>query len=137
MKDGHPQEPGRRLNRLRGRGKAAAGAVGSDGIVLAPPLLNQHGRLRQRVEDLPVQQLVPELAVEALVVAVLPRAAAGCGEPCWFAAYLKKARRRRRVGPGAGREPTDGVQVDRSFSGNSDTSGSDSLLRQEWQIVQS
>ena len=29
MKDGHPQEPGRRLNRLRGRGKAAAGAVGS------------------------------------------------------------------------------------------------------------
>ena len=75
MKDGHPQEPGRRLNRLRGRGKAAAGAVGSDGIVLAPPLLDQHGRLRQRVEDLPVQQLVPELAVEALVVAVLPRAA--------------------------------------------------------------
>ena len=69
MKDGHPQEPGRRLNRLRGRGKAAAGAVGSDGIVLAPPLLDQHGRLRQRVEDLPVQQLVPELAVEALVVA--------------------------------------------------------------------
>ena len=75
MKDGHPQEPGRRLNRLRGRGKATAGAVGSDGIVLAPPLLDQHGRLRQRVEDLPVQQLVPELAVEALVVAVLPRAA--------------------------------------------------------------
>ena len=75
MKDGHPQEPGRRLNRLRGRGKAAAGAVGSDGIVLAPPLLDQHGRLRQRVEDLPVQQLIPELAVEALVVAVLPRAA--------------------------------------------------------------
>ena len=62
MKDGHPQEPGRRLNLLRGRGKAAAGAVGSDGIVLAPPLLDQHGRLRQRVEDLPVQQLVPELA---------------------------------------------------------------------------
>ena len=75
MKDGHPQEPGRRFNRLRGRGKAAAGAVGSDGIVLAPPLLDQHGRLRQRVEDLPVQQLVPELAVEALVAAVLPRAA--------------------------------------------------------------
>ena len=45
------------------------------GIVLAPPLLDQHGRLRQRVEDLPVQQLVAELAVEALVVAVLPRAA--------------------------------------------------------------
>ena len=73
-------DPGRRrLNRLRGRGKAAAGAVGSDGIVLAPPLLDQHGRLRQRAEDLPVQQLVPELAVEALVVAVLPRAARAPG----------------------------------------------------------
>ena len=72
---GRCKEPGRWLNRLRGRGKAAAGAVGSDGIVLAPPLLDQHVRLRQRVEDLPVQQLVPELAVEALVVAVLPRAA--------------------------------------------------------------
>ena len=49
MKDGHPQEPGRRLNRLRGRGKAAAGAVGSDGIVLAPPLLDQHGRQLARI----------------------------------------------------------------------------------------
>ena len=49
MKDGHPQEPGRRLNRLRGRGKAAAGAVGSDGIVFAPPLLDQHGRQLARI----------------------------------------------------------------------------------------
>ena len=70
MKDGHPQEPGRRLNRLRGRGKAAAGAVGSDGIVLAPPLLDQHGRLRQRVEDLPVQQLVPELSSGSVMLPV-------------------------------------------------------------------
>ena len=30
MKDGHPQEPGRRLNRLRGRGKAAARGAGRD-----------------------------------------------------------------------------------------------------------
>ena len=37
--------------------------------------VDEHFRLLQRVEDLPVQQLVPELAVEAPVVAVLPRAA--------------------------------------------------------------
>ena len=36
----------------------------------APDLID--GRLRQRVEDLPVQQLVPELAVEALVVGRSP-----------------------------------------------------------------
>ena len=43
-----------------------------DRIVVAPPLLDQHFGLLQRVEDLAVEQLVPELAVEALVVAVLP-----------------------------------------------------------------
>ena len=37
MKDGHPQEPGRWLNRLRGRGKAAAGAV----VINAAPVANQ------------------------------------------------------------------------------------------------
>ncbi len=92
MKDGHPQEPGRRLNRLRGRGKAAAGAVGSDGIVLAPPLLDQHlltslgqidvmvprsreggspadvmGRYRRRSEE------VDEMMVEAYVSGVSQR----------------------------------------------------------------
>ena len=44
-------------------------------------VIYQHGRLRQRVEDLPVQQLVPELAVEALVVAVLPRATESRSSP--------------------------------------------------------
>jgi hypothetical protein len=40
-----------------------------------PPPLDQHLRLRQRVEDLAVQEFVPQLAVEARHVAVLPRAA--------------------------------------------------------------
>ncbi len=40
-------------------------------VVPAPPLQHDLG-FAQRVEDLAVQQLVPQLAVEALVVAVLP-----------------------------------------------------------------
>jgi len=36
------------------------------------PALDQDDRFLQRVEDLPVEQLVPQLAVEALIVAVLP-----------------------------------------------------------------
>ena len=38
-----------------------------------PVLLCQHPHLQQRVEDLPVQQLVPQLPVETLDVPVLPR----------------------------------------------------------------
>gem|GEM_PF-5580447 len=42
--------------------------------MLAPPL-DQHPRLRHRVEDLAVQELVAQFAVQALHVAVLPRVA--------------------------------------------------------------
>ena len=48
------------------------GTMGSDGIVQPPPLLDEYRCLGQCVEDLSVQELVPQLAVEALVVAVLP-----------------------------------------------------------------
>ncbi len=44
-------------------------------VVEVSPLFDQHLGLLEGVEDLPVQTLVPELAVEALVVAVLPGAA--------------------------------------------------------------
>ena len=71
MKDGHPQEPGRRLNRLRGRGKAAAGAVGSDGIVLAPPLLYQHG-FRSSFRDWAAEQTdAPHAVMEAALAHVV------------------------------------------------------------------
>ncbi len=40
-----------------------------------PPLLDAHMRLFERLEDLATQRFVPELADEALAVAVLPRAA--------------------------------------------------------------
>ena len=45
----------------------------SNGIVHTPPLFDEYNGLVQCVEDLTVQELVPQLAVEALVVAVLPR----------------------------------------------------------------
>ena len=44
----------------------------SDGIVQAPPLLDEYHGLGQCVEDLTVQELIPELAVEDLVIALLP-----------------------------------------------------------------
>ena len=42
-----------------------------DGVVVVTPLLDQHLGLLQRVEDFSIEQLVPELSAEALVVAVL------------------------------------------------------------------
>lgn len=45
------------------------------GVVVAPPILNQDLRFFERVENLPVEELVAHLAVETLDAAVLPRAA--------------------------------------------------------------
>ena len=46
-----------------------------DLVVVASPFLCQNLRLPQAVEDLTVQELIPELAVERLAVTVLPRTA--------------------------------------------------------------
>ena len=56
-------------------GSPPLGTMGSDGIVQPPPLLDEYRCLGQCVEDLSVQELVSQFAVEALVVAVLPRTA--------------------------------------------------------------
>ena len=40
-------------------------------IVAMPPLLNQNSSLLQRVEDLPIQEPIPEISVEELAGAVL------------------------------------------------------------------
>lgn len=64
-----------RQHRFGRRRSVAQGAVRPDRIVVAPPALDQKLCLLQRIEDFPVQQFVPQLAVEALVVAILPRAA--------------------------------------------------------------
>jgi hypothetical protein len=42
------------------------------GVVVDAPALDQNLSFLERVEYLPVQELVPQLAVKALVVAVLP-----------------------------------------------------------------
>ena len=44
--------------------------MGSDGVVLPPPLFGEHFRLLQRVEDLPLQDFFAQRPVEA--VAILP-----------------------------------------------------------------
>jgi len=49
--------------------------VWPDGVVVDAPAFSQHAQLFDRVEDLTVEELVPELGVEALAVAVLPRRA--------------------------------------------------------------
>ena len=62
-------------DRLWGRRSIAQGTVWSDRVVVMPPLLDEHLGLLQGIEDLSIEQLVAELAVEALVVSVLPGAA--------------------------------------------------------------
>src|SRR4051794_25636744 len=49
--------------------------MGPDGVVVTTPALDDDLRLAQSVEDLATEQLVPEASIEALDVAVLPRAA--------------------------------------------------------------
>ena len=44
----------------------------SDRVVVLPPLFDDHLGFLQALEDLAVEQLVPEAHVEALDVAVLP-----------------------------------------------------------------
>ena len=48
-------------------------AVRPDGVVVDAPLLDDHLCFSQRVEDLSVQQLIAQLAVEGFAVAILPR----------------------------------------------------------------
>src|SRR5664279_6626463 len=57
----------------RRRGPVAQRRVRPLRVVVHPPLLNHHLGLLQRVEDFSVQAFIPQLAVEALAVPVLPR----------------------------------------------------------------
>ena len=61
-------------NGLRCRRSVADGTMRPDGVVVLAPMLDQHLGLLEGVEDLTVEQLIPKLPVEALVVAVLPGA---------------------------------------------------------------
>lgn len=44
----------------------------SDGVVLSAPLLDDHSGFLQAVEDLLIEALVPEFAIEGLTITVLP-----------------------------------------------------------------
>ena len=49
--------------------------MGPDRIVVPPPTIDDDLCLVQSVEDLAVQKFIPQLRVEALAIAVLPRTA--------------------------------------------------------------
>ena len=57
------------------RRQVAERGVGPLGVVVAPPCLDDDLCLGEAVEDLAVEEFVAKLRVEALAVAVLPRAA--------------------------------------------------------------
>src|SRR5215204_3513330 len=59
---------------LGGRGLVAEGCMRPDGIVMTAPALDDDLRLAESVEDLAVEQLVPEPGIKALDIAILPRA---------------------------------------------------------------
>ena len=66
------------------RWSVAQGAVGPDCVVVDAPLLDQNLSFAQVVEDFTVEQLIPEPAIEAFTVSVLPRASwfnVGCLGP--------------------------------------------------------
>ena len=67
--------------------------MGPESVVPPPPPLDQNLRLLQGAEDLSVQQLVAELAVEALHVAVLPR---------WYRRTFTKLRENAELRPTIG-----------------------------------
>ena len=80
-------EEGRlRPDRLRGRRLIGQRAMRSDGVVLPPPLLDEHLCLLQRIEDLALQHLVAERSVEA----PRTRFAHITGEPDKFPARLRR-----------------------------------------------
>ena len=66
---------GPRQHRFRRWRPIVQRAVWPDRVVVLPPALDQHLSFLQRIEDLPVQKFVPQLAVERFIEAVLPRAA--------------------------------------------------------------
>ena len=58
--------------RFRCRRPVAERGVWPDRVVVDAPAFGQHAQFFHRVEDLTVEELVPQLGVEALAVAVLP-----------------------------------------------------------------
>ena len=67
-----PDGSSKRFARLWGRWRIPGRAAWSESVVLSAPAFDQDLRLPKRVEDREVQELVSELSIERLHVAVLP-----------------------------------------------------------------
>jgi len=70
--EGSPDGSSKRFDRLWGRWTIPQRAVWTEPLVLSSPAFDQDLRLPRRVEDLEVQELIAQLPVERLHVAVLP-----------------------------------------------------------------
>src|SRR4051795_12404924 len=90
---------------LGGRCLVAEGCMRPDGIVMTAPALDDDLRLAESVEDLAVEQLVPEPGIKALDIAILPRA--GCRR-------FRAARARPRSRP-AGHRRRDNPALSRAL----------------------
>ena len=55
------------------RWAVAQGTMWSFGVVVLPPLFNQHLGFTKRAEDFSVEQFIPHSCVEAFAISVLPR----------------------------------------------------------------
>ena len=64
----------------------AQSAVRPDAVIMLSPAFDQHFGCQKRVEDLAIQQHIPQFAVEGLDVAVLP-GAVGVDERCFCADF--------------------------------------------------
>ena len=53
----------------------AQSTVWSDGVVVFPPLFDDDLSLFEGIEDLPIEQFVPEAGIEGFAVSVVPRRA--------------------------------------------------------------
>ena len=60
---------------FRGWRAVAQSTVWSDGVVVSLPLFDDDLSLFESIEDLPIQQFVPEAGIEGLAVSILPRRA--------------------------------------------------------------
>ena len=56
-------------------GAVSQGAMGSEGVVLFPPSLDNHLGLPNSIENLLVEHIISHFSVEGFVVSILPGAA--------------------------------------------------------------
>src|SRR4051794_11650036 len=101
-----------------GRAAVAQGAMGSDGVVLDAPVLDQHARFEQGAEGLHGEQLVAEPPAEALHIRVLPGRAWFVEPPAQPAA--EPVEPQAVASPGAARGETRGETTEQPHQASRD-----------------